>query len=309
MPLIGRNTVTGNFIKCSDLTPDGSTTTFTLTNSKTGDNVYVSYTEKTWAEQEEASGAVKVNPFGFVDNVGVIKLSPTSDEWKDSQNLASKAIDGSNKLAAEQAYLYNNWQWNWSGRYDGETTQTYGNPTNKLGRQGLYRKNLSKQGGSFVQRVVKDETIRARVNGKMIDVALIPWIRSRKIYFHAKGLKPNSKFTPFFDGKNVSAWCREEPAFVNFSDRTDDVGNQYITDRYSAHPDGSSDLIADENGEIKNKILGATSLEYNSDAGPLKYLVGTEQGYIVQATKKKVIEVTQRYGIENGKHHGPVYST
>ena len=218
--------------------------------TKTGDNVYVSYTEKTWAEQEEASGAVKVNPFGFVDNVGVIKLSPTSDEWKDSQNLASKAIDGSNKLAAEQAYLYNNWQWNWSGRYDGETTQTYGNPINKLGRQGLYRKNLSKQGGSFVQRVVKDETIRARVNGKMIDVALIPWIRSRKIYFHAKGLKPNSKFTPFFDGKNVSAWCREEPAFVNFSDRTDDVGNQYITDRYSAHPDGSSDLIADENGEI-----------------------------------------------------------
>src|SRR6056300_1002500 len=40
MPLIGRNTVTGNFIKCSNLTPDGSTTTFTLTNSKTSDNVY-----------------------------------------------------------------------------------------------------------------------------------------------------------------------------------------------------------------------------------------------------------------------------
>jgi hypothetical protein len=40
MPLIGRNTVTGNYIKCSALTPDGSTTTFTLTNSVTGDNVY-----------------------------------------------------------------------------------------------------------------------------------------------------------------------------------------------------------------------------------------------------------------------------
>jgi len=40
MPLIGRNTVTGNYIKCSTLTPDGSTTTFTLTNSTTGDNVY-----------------------------------------------------------------------------------------------------------------------------------------------------------------------------------------------------------------------------------------------------------------------------
>jgi len=40
MALIGRNTITGNFIKCSSLTPDGSTTTFTLTNATTGDNVY-----------------------------------------------------------------------------------------------------------------------------------------------------------------------------------------------------------------------------------------------------------------------------
>ena len=40
MALIGRNTVTGNFVKCSTLTPDGSTTTFTLTNATTGDNVY-----------------------------------------------------------------------------------------------------------------------------------------------------------------------------------------------------------------------------------------------------------------------------
>ena len=60
--------------------------------------------------------------------------------------------------------------------------------------------------------------------------------------------------------------------------------------------------------EMKSKVLGATSLEYNSDAGPLKYLVGTEQGYILQATKKKIIEVSVRYGVENGKHHGPVYA-
>lgn len=61
-------------------------------------------------------------------------------------------------------------------------------------------------------------------------------------------------------------------------------------------------------GQPKVKTLGATSLEYNSDAGPLKYLVGTEQGYVVQATKKKTVEITQRFGIENGKHHGPVYA-
>jgi len=57
------------------------------------------------------------------------------------------------------------------------------------------------------------------------------------------------------------------------------------------------------------KILGGTSLEYNSDASPLKYLIGTEQGSLMQATKKKdKVEINMRFGAEQGKHHGPVYS-
>ena len=40
MPYIGRSTITGNYVKCSTLTPDGSTTTFTLTNSIDSSNVY-----------------------------------------------------------------------------------------------------------------------------------------------------------------------------------------------------------------------------------------------------------------------------
>lgn len=57
------------------------------------------------------------------------------------------------------------------------------------------------------------------------------------------------------------------------------------------------------------KVLGGTSLEYNSDASPLKYLIGTEQGSLMQATKKKdKVEINMRFGIEQGKHHGPVYA-
>lgn len=57
------------------------------------------------------------------------------------------------------------------------------------------------------------------------------------------------------------------------------------------------------------KILGGTSLEYNSDASPLKYLIGTEQGSLMMANKKKDrVEIVQRFGAEQGKHHGPVYA-
>lgn len=63
-------------------------------------------------------------------------------------------------------------------------------------------------------------------------------------------------------------------------------------------------------GEPKNKLLGGTSLEYSADAGPTKYLIGTEQGYILQANRRpnKPVEIMSRYGIDQGKHHGPVYS-
>lgn len=231
---------------------------------KKGDNVYINYDSEQWAYQSLASRSVKVNPFGLVDNVGVIKLSPTSDEWKDCKEEAQKAIAGSNRLDKNQAYLWNNWMWNWFGRSledvdlnkvnqltsnnarirrraEIELREKYASTFTSVTRYG---------GGRFVSRVVPSDTLREIVGKRIIDLALIPWIRSRKIYFHAKGLRPNTKFTPFFDGEKVTEWCREEASFLQYSDRQDDNGNKYTHQGITSHPSGSSDLISDENGEI-----------------------------------------------------------
>ena len=230
---------------------------------KKGDNVYVAYDTEQWAYQSLASRSLKVNPFGLVDNVGVIKLSPTSDEWKDSKEEAEKAIAGSNRLDKKQAFLWNNWMWNWFGRSPEDVDLSKANQFNSRNVRGRVAYELREQyastytslprygsGGRFVSRVVPSDTLREVVGKRIIDLALIPWIRSRKIYFHAKGLRPNTKFTPFFDGDKVTEWCREEAAFLQYSDRTDDNGNQDTHQAITAHPSGSSDLISDENGEI-----------------------------------------------------------
>ena len=229
---------------------------------KKGDNIYLSYDSAEWQFQNLASRTIKVNPFGLVDNVGVIKLSPSSDEWKDAKADAIKAIQGSAKLDTKQAFLWNNSQWNWKGRADEDLWQSdvpgnCGRPESGL-RQRQFRDTgefySSSRGtgatNGYVRRVVQRDTLRRTVGNRVIDLALIPWIRSRKIYFHAKGLKPNTKFTPFFDGKNVAAWCREETSFVKFSDRTDDNGNANTYNSLANHPKGSTDLIADASGEI-----------------------------------------------------------
>lgn len=234
---------------------------------KKGDNVYLDYTETTWKSQTLASNFVNPNPFGLTDNVGTLKLSPSSDEWKESFEKAEYVLNGSNRVAQKQAFLWNNWLWNWAGRTVSDLHLSAAiasikgnNPRSTLRREQLKKldKFLSNSSyyvtptstGRHVNRVISSDTIRKLVNGKYIDLALIPWMRSRKVYFHAKGLKPNTKFTPFFDGQDVSDWCREETTFVRWSDRTDDIGNRYTNPSISSHPDGNSELISDENGEI-----------------------------------------------------------
>lgn len=67
-------------------------------------------------------------------------------------------------------------------------------------------------------------------------------------------------------------------------------------------------LIINEEVNGTKKVLGASSLSYNAEAGPLKYLIGTEQGLIVLANKRKTIDIQLRFGFDGGKHHGPVYA-
>lgn len=61
-------------------------------------------------------------------------------------------------------------------------------------------------------------------------------------------------------------------------------------------------------------IYGGTSLEYKSDAGATRYLVGTEQGLVLMADRKakkdaeSAKSIKSTYGLNGSCHHGPVNS-
>jgi len=71
----------------------------------------------------------------------------------------------------------------------------------------------------------------------------------------------------------------------------------------------------DESGSASNMLYGGTSLEYRTDAGATKYLVGTEQGTILSVERKakkdgdsqKQLKLVYDQSTEY-RHHGPVYS-
>lgn len=72
----------------------------------------------------------------------------------------------------------------------------------------------------------------------------------------------------------------------------------------------TDNLLMSTDTKNNGQVLGGSSLEYNSEAGPSKYLVGTEQGVVLLVNLKNR---KQNNGITvfdqgPGKHHGPIYS-
>jgi len=78
--------------------------------------------------------------------------------------------------------------------------------------------------------------------------------------------------------------------------------------RRLSEPTDSLELSTDIKGD--GQVLGGSSLEYNSEAGPSKYLVGTEQGVVLMINLKnrKQNNGVSVYDQGAGKHHGPIYS-
>lgn len=88
---------------------------------------------------------------------------------------------------------------------------------------------------------------------RTVSVTLIPFIRSRKVYFHARGLLPNTAHTPYFNDVDVSAWCREE-SFVQAANDTSQVSTT-ANNTATSHPQGSTALISNSSGEIEGSFF------------------------------------------------------
>ena len=109
---------------------------------------------------------------------------------------------------------------------------------------------------------------------KVVETQILPFIRPRIIHFKAEQLKPNTKFYPFFDGIDVSAYCKSSTADRSTTGYRDwlyrsDVRSIYQYNRSSLT--GTSPLITDSSG----KVFG-TFLIPNSVRG-LRFKAGTRQ--------------------------------
>lgn len=232
-----------------------------------GDNVYMKYNHVSFIDQDIASGTENINPFAVITNEGYAELSPASDHWKETKVRHETVISGGTRLDNQSNRNFGNWGWNWGGVSVG--TNVGGSRTAQEGDFNVTR----------VNRVVSEQTIREVINQRVVDVALIPFMRSSKVSFRVQGLKPNTRHYPFFDGVSVADFVDGTVNFTRHASSTTAVGTQF--NRTTTHPDApnASDrvLTSDAAGKIEGNFFIP-----NTDA--IRFRTGTRAFELMDVT-------------------------
>ena len=224
---------------------------------KKGDNVYLNFRDSAHISQLQSSKTIDVNSFDIFQFNGNVRLSPSSDEFRDTERVGTKAISGTNKLSNNEDTLRQSIKWNWIGNDANgnvsETTEIQNDTRSFSGQSSSFLTGgLEEVDKTIVNRVVASETIRKIIDDRVVDIAIIPFMRSRLVNFEAIGMRPNTRVFPYFDGVDVSSWVRESTFAFHGSGITE-YGN--TASAASQHPLGSSNLTTDAEGKVSGTFF------------------------------------------------------
>lgn len=239
---------------------------------KTGSLLTLNYYTANYISQPYASYAENVNPYMVFSWTGDVVLSPGTDEWKETLRAPDVVIDQTGiydslvqmaDAAGAIGTVWNEWQTNWTGEPASSATETQTNFVNSGdGITGsttvitdiattLTATTTATSTRSGIRTSVVPDTVLTNMGDRVVEINFVPFIRSRKIYFKATRLKPNTRVYAFFDGISLADYIREESSFVEYSTATNTTN--YLNQ--TAHPDGATTLISDSVGEIIGSFI------------------------------------------------------
>jgi hypothetical protein len=198
--------------------------------------IYLDYDSIYMITQEKSSKTVNVNPFAIFTFKGSVHMFPSVDEWKVTNQAPDIVTDNREEyqnlfgaLLPEDGVMgtsWNSWENNWTGRSSTSTSfnekqrrgtgSERGPATPIVASMGLVRQATvtttrtrltGTKDRTGTQEIVTMRDNRQSVGQRTLSTEIIPWMRSRKVYWCAEKMKPNTKLFQFFDGINVSEFC------------------------------------------------------------------------------------------------------
>lgn len=168
-------------------------------------------------KQDFASRLENINPFAIFTFIGDVKLNPPADEWfeVDRRPDIVTDIDGNfstiTALAEKAGVLgtvWNAWETQWAG------TPVVVGVDRSVMQRGAIRIVTSEtlattigQARTGINSTIIANVDRQVVADRVVSSAIIPYIRSRNLLIQVRGLKPSTRFYPFFDNIDVSSYC------------------------------------------------------------------------------------------------------
>lgn len=221
-----------------------------------GDAAYLSIdSDVVEINQDLATETVNVNPFAVIISKGHTELSPEADEWVEIKYLPDQVQNQGSLGTISRARANNLLRSSFSAA-------AFRNAW--IGRNAT-RVTVSGRSGS----------IRRVIGGRVVDISLIPFMRSRIVHFRTQGLRPNTRHYISFGGQDISAYARAETKFKRMGARANENVRSYTN--ATSHPSGSSALVSDASG----KILGSFLIPSNSS---LRFRTGTQMVQLMDVT-------------------------
>lgn len=214
---------------------------------KTGDIlITLPYTEKVLTEQPYASTVERVAPFLVASWEGILAISPTQDNWFETEIAPQLIINREGNFDAVVASLgnsigtvWNAWQTTWSGVVGGRQVNIdQGGDRSEeqfrtVGRQ--FNATVQSRTGTFTE-VEEDFELESQ-GSRSVSKTLIPFTRAKDITFTANSLKPFTRLYIYFGGKSVNQYVTPDASgafgttFGSFSDlETPVAGSTLISD-------------------------------------------------------------------------------
>ena len=194
---------------------------------KTGDLITLPYTETTEIEQQYASTTVNLNPYDVISFTGQVVLTPDQDDWMETETLPEMTIEipsvfdtltdaaGESVRELNLGTVWNEWNNNWTSVDIAGTEQTERGIERRpqwplirrLNRTTVDSQEVNNRTRTGVRTSLIPGGLRnTNIGNRVVQIAFATFIRAKDISFSAKGMKPDTRVFPFFDGVDISTY-------------------------------------------------------------------------------------------------------
>jgi hypothetical protein len=267
----------------------------------TGDIITLPYTTTPLITQGVASELENINPFAVYTFLGVVNITPSTDDWYETSTLpdivnnvmgnydsilaiAQKSgVIGQNGIGT----VWNGWQTVWTGQpvavpgsavtlnqnnASRDTLNALGGNWHSAGNWNLrtltYETTSTPIGqvNTGIQTTIQSTTDYQTVSDNIVSTAVIPYIRSRNVLVQVTGMKPSTQVYPYFDGVSVAQYCKPSTKMVYTvsSGSFDSTTNAGALGNVAARQIAGDPAVCLNSGDvIKGTISGATAVVVN----------------------------------------------